>query len=307
MFVSQQRFVNVGVIALMGLFFISPTTETRPHAELYRNTMQVLDCSWLWGQERDCDMKLVLRTHTNHEAAAKLQAAASREIRYRDRSRAPRSGLQSLHTNTCVHSNAPPECNAAFLCGGQQINSAGVEGSHHNPFTPTSRAQYRTATRFGGESDTDSSTTSSSTELEGDSAESGAVCAFLTGPKVRMVESSHELMAQQMLVEQEHHLHAVIIASASAYFKLLMTTDVGRAESTSCTQPRDSTSIITGECLGDVFKYACVELVDPDQFLAAGSVLAFIYMHRLPRKSQRTVKHLLNMIQVSSYIRSNMA
>lgn len=247
-------------------------------------------------------MKLLLRTHTTHEAAAQLQAAASQEIR----SRAPRSVLQSLHTYSFMHGTAPPEANAAFLCGGQQINSARVEGSQHNAITLESRGQYRrTATRLGGESDTDSSTTSSSTE--GNSSESGAVCAFLTGPSVRMVEIPDVFMAQQMLVEQEHHLHAVIIASASAYFKLLMTTEVGRAESTSCTQPQDRASISTGETLGDVFKYSCVEQVDPDQFLAAGSVLAFIYMHRLPPSSERTVKHLLNMIQVSSWIRSNMA
>lgn len=260
---------------------------------LFCTNMQVLDCSWLWGREMECDMKLVLRTHTDPASAAQLLTAASCSG---SRSRAPRSSLGSSPKYMYVASAAPPETAAFFY---QEARSASASSSWFNYSRPLTLDELNIE---GSDADHSDSSTGGS--------RSGAVCqlpSLRPWPALRVVEVSDEPMPQLMLVEQEHHVHAVIIASASAYFKHILTTAVAVSgvDSTSCAQPTLSGSLegsSTGRTLCEVFKYSFVELIDPEQFHEAAAVLAFIYMHTLPSSSECTIHHLLNMIKARDLI-----
>lgn len=94
--------------------------------------------------------------------------------------------------------------------------------------------------------------------------------------------SQHQRSAEEPVIptiQVEHLLHSTIIASASAYFKLHLTTDVGK----------DSDA-------PGITKYDLHEDVDPDQVEAAGAVLELMYKQKVP--SGLDIKMMLAMLQV---------
>ncbi|MEW5304907.1 MAG: hypothetical protein WDW38_010768 [Sanguina aurantia] len=86
----------------------------------------------------------------------------------------------------------------------------------------------------------------------------------------------------------EHKLHALIIASASTYFRVHLKTNVGR----------DSTSDPDLTRVRGPFRYELHEQVDPDQIEAAAAVLELMYRHQLPHAGVST-RTLLSMLQVA--------
>lgn len=99
--------------------------------------------------------------------------------------------------------------------------------------------------------------------------------------------SRHQRSAEEPVTPQiqvEHLLHSTIIASASAYFKLHLTTDVGKES--------DAPGIT---------KYDLHEDVDPEQVEAAGAVLELMYKQKVP--SGLDIKMMLAMLQVRVRVR----
>lgn len=268
--------------------------------------MQVLDCSWLWGADKDCDLKLILRTHASLAAATQLHEVASRDAQTETHSNVPRSSSGSPPSYQYTFSTVPPEASAFYY------------NDHDESYPYTSQTQlpldfhYRRPMtlaefHFGEQLDADCISAGSDSSGSGDVLEQDLALSTRPWPALRMTELPDGTAAQQMLLEQEYHLHAVIIASASAYFKLLVTDAVGTVERTVSAQPMPHGGVPSSSCQGaphDGFKYSLVVQVESGQFLAATAVLAFIYMHKLPQKSTLTVKHLLDMILVSWGIRT---
>ncbi|MEW5304908.1 MAG: hypothetical protein WDW38_010767 [Sanguina aurantia] len=79
-------------------------------------------------------------------------------------------------------------------------------------------------------------------------------------------------------------LHSTIIASASDYFKLHLTTVVGK----------DS---LGNNTVAVAPKYDLSEEVDPDQMESAAAVLELMYTHQLP--AEASVRMMLSMLQIS--------
>lgn len=78
-------------------------------------------------------------------------------------------------------------------------------------------------------------------------------------------------------------LHSTIIASASDYFKLHLTTAVGKDSL------GHSTVAVTP-------KYDLIEEVDTDQMESAVAVLELMYTHQLP--AEVSIRMILSMLQV---------
>lgn len=219
--------------------------------------MQVLDSSWLWDDRWDADVTLIL--YTNAAIVPQLRLSAIRD--------------ESCAILEASSAKAPAPVTAVGDAGCRDrsddicVNSA----------SPSLDEPLDLCTEDADEED-------------GRGVAAAATEAAVQHDIPRQLDSACKTTDVEHFTS-EHKLHALIIASASTYFRVHLKTNVGR----DVTKDRDR--------LTRSFRYELHEQVDPDQMEAAVAVLELMYKHQLPDTGVST-RTLLSMLQVRQCARS---
>lgn len=217
--------------------------------------MQVLDSSWLWEDRWDADVTLIL--YTNAAIVPHLRLSALRD-----------ESISAIFDTSNAKGPAAP----STVSGDAGCKDNSTDLCMNSP-SPSIDEPLDICTEDADEED-------------GRGAPAAATEAAVQHDIPRQMDSASKTNDVEHFTS-EHKLHALIIASASTYFRVHLKTNVGRDS----TKDRDH--------LTRSFRYELHEQVDPYQMEAAVAVLELMYKHQLPETGVST-RTLLSMLQVRS-------